>query len=256
MPTKPKARRVQKRREYRFPIDAYSPETMPASRLAEYVADLAKVLGNGDHVHLVGIEPGSTVPVFLVDYEAEPKVREQVRSVKRKDGPPEAMKAWEDIDKRLVEDNATAVILDPANAKILSFPGKERKAALTYGPFTQSEVCQGVPIMVGGKNDPVPVHLEDGDDTHIVLVKRSVAKRLAEHLFTSVIRINGKARWTRNASGKWELQSFRGDDTFDVIGAANLKNAIQKLRNIPADWKDLDDPLSEAKRIRHGNKVN
>src|SRR5271168_4584755 len=117
MPEKRKARRVQKRREYRFAIDAYSPETMPAARLAEYVADLVRVFGNGDHIHLVKIDQGSTVPVFLVDYEAEPKIREQIRSVKRKDGPAEAMKAWQDIETRLVEDNATAVVLDPANAK-------------------------------------------------------------------------------------------------------------------------------------------
>jgi hypothetical protein len=255
MPQKPKARRIKKRREYRFAIDAYSPETMPAARLAEYVADLVKVFGYGDNVHLVGIEPGSTIPVLLVDYEAEPKVREQVRSVKRKDGPPEAMKAWEDIDKRLAEDNATAVVIDPAKTRILPFPGRERKAALTYGPFTQPEVCQGVPIMLGGKNDPVPVHLEDGNETHIVLVKRSLAKQMAEHLFTSVIRVSGKARWIRDANGKWELQSFRGD-AFEVIGSATLKDSIQRMRDIPAEWKELKDPLAEVTKIRHGDKIN
>jgi hypothetical protein len=86
---KHRAPRTNKRREYRVAFDAYSPETMPAARLAEYVADLAKVFWNGDHLYLVRIDPGSTIPVLLADYEAEPKIRERIRSVKCKDGPHE-----------------------------------------------------------------------------------------------------------------------------------------------------------------------
>jgi len=36
-----------------FVIDAYSPETLPMSRLAEYMAQLATLLGEKDHVHFV-----------------------------------------------------------------------------------------------------------------------------------------------------------------------------------------------------------
>jgi hypothetical protein len=253
---RPKAHKTRKRREYRFLIDAYSPETMPASRLAEYISDLTKIFGSCDHVHLVGIENGSTVPVFLVDYEAEPKVRERLRSVKRKEGPPEAMKAWTDIDERLVEDNGTGCIKDPTRANVIAFPGRERKGALVYGPITQPAFCQGVPIMIGGKNDPVPVHLEDGNEIHIVLAKRSLAKKMAEHLFTSVIRVHGNARWTRKADGNWELHTFRVEGDFEILGSATLKDAIQRLREVPADWKKLDDPISELKKIRQGDKVN
>ncbi len=102
----PKSR---KQREYRFEIDAFSPTSMPMSRLAEYLSDLAKVFGNNNSVHLLKIEGGSTVPVLLVEWEAEPKVRDRLRAIKSHEAPEEAQQAAKDIDRRLLQDNARAV---------------------------------------------------------------------------------------------------------------------------------------------------
>ncbi len=56
--------------EYRFVIDAYSPETLPMSRLAEYMTDLARLFGTAERVHFVRLEAGSTVLVQRVEPEA------------------------------------------------------------------------------------------------------------------------------------------------------------------------------------------
>ena len=56
---------MREQHEYRFTIDAYSPETLPMSRLAEYMAEVARLLGKVDQVHFVRLEPGSTVLVCL-----------------------------------------------------------------------------------------------------------------------------------------------------------------------------------------------
>ena len=37
--------------EYRFVIDALSPDTLPMARLAEYMGELARLLGRPDQVH-------------------------------------------------------------------------------------------------------------------------------------------------------------------------------------------------------------
>ena len=37
---------MAERREYRLKIEAYAPETMPMKRLAEYLADMAVLLGD------------------------------------------------------------------------------------------------------------------------------------------------------------------------------------------------------------------
>jgi hypothetical protein len=56
-------------REYRFKITAYTPATIPMARLAEYMAELAVVLGEEEHVHFVRLQKGSTVLVHNIENE-------------------------------------------------------------------------------------------------------------------------------------------------------------------------------------------
>ena len=125
---------------------------------------------------------------------------------------------------------------------------------MEFGPVSQVGVFQGIPIKVGGENDPVPVHLEDGKDKHIVYARRSLAKDIAQHLFTSVVRVEGAGRWIRHTDGEWEMLSFQAT-SFRVIEDADIRANIGELRKIPAAWKKLDDPLEELERIRRGTKL-
>jgi len=59
MPRNPKRPR-KSGGEYRFKIDAYTPDTMPMSRLAEYMRELSEMLGEPSAVHFERLEPGST----------------------------------------------------------------------------------------------------------------------------------------------------------------------------------------------------
>ncbi len=111
------------KREYRLKISAYSPETMPMWRLAEYLADMALLLGEESHVHLAAIESSSTCPVVLVDSEAEPKVVERVNRARNGEGPEDAQRAIEHINARLRKDNASADLLSPQRSKLIEFPG-------------------------------------------------------------------------------------------------------------------------------------
>jgi hypothetical protein len=246
--------KTRKHREYRFEIDAFSPTTIPMSRLAEYISDLAKMFGNNNSVHLLKIEQGSTVPVIMVEWEAEPKVRARFKAIKSHEAPDEAQQAAKDIDHRLLQDNAKAVLVDPAGAKVYLFPGREAATKLEFGPVNQAGAFQGVPIKVGGENDPVPVHLEDGREKYIVLARRSLAKDIAQHLFTSVVRVEGTGRWIRHTDGEWEMLSFHVG-SFRVIENANLRKDISELRKLPGEWKKLEDPLAELDQIRRGTKL-
>jgi hypothetical protein len=245
--------RNRKHREYRFQIDAFAPASMPMSRLAEYVSNLAKVFGSNNSVHLLKIESGSTVPVILVDWEAEPKVQERLRAVKSQEAPEEAIQAVKDIDRLLLEDNAKAVLRDPTGGKVLAFAGRDSATRMVFGPINQAGVFQGVPIKVGGENDPVPVHLEDGKQKHIVLARRSLAKDIAQYLFTTVVRAEGTGRWVRHSDGEWEMLAFHAA-SFSVVAEGNIRSNIAELRQVPGEWKSLDDPVTELERIRHGSK--
>jgi hypothetical protein len=246
MPRKPK-----NPREYRFEIDAFSPDTIPLARLSQYLGDLARMMGEQANVHLARIEKGSTVPVIRVDWEAEPKVRERLRAVKFNEGPAEPRRAFKEINKRLVEDNANGVLVDPGRSKVLRFPGRDAANQVEFGPIVQISVFEGIPIRIGGEADPVPVHLEDGDVRHIIHAPRRLAKGIAEHLFTSVIRVEGKSRWIRNRLGDWEMQSFYAQD-FEVLREGDIRSDVESLRKIEGEWKTLDDPLGNIRAIRMG----
>lgn len=240
-------------REYKFKIDAYTPDSIPMARLAEYLADLAVVLGNRDRVHFNRVEPGSTVPIIRVEWEAEPKVRDRLRAVKAREAPDDALKAARSIDRRLAEDNAVGVLQDPVGGKVLRFPGRELLKKLVFGPIAQVGTFQGVPIRVGGEGDPVPVHLEDGKEKHIVLARRTLAKEIAQYLFSAVVRAEGTGRWIRHADGEWELLDFKVA-SYKLVEDADIRKNISELQSIPAEWKKLEDPLSVLHEIKHGTK--
>ena len=248
------ARKIKQYCEYRFEIEAFSPETIPMARLAEYLTDLAVMLGNDKSVHFVRVDKGSTVPVIQVEYEAEPKIRERIRQIKHKEAPERALQAVASLDKRLAEDNGRGNLIDPRGAKVLKFPGKDKGSMPIFGHINQPGVFQGVPIKVGGDNDPVPIHLKDGKNKFIVLAKRSLAKDVANYLFTTVVRIEGMGRWVRTADGEWQMLTFTAHSVRPVDNA-DIKTNLAALRDIDAEWKRLDDPLAELERIRNGGKV-
>jgi hypothetical protein len=242
-------RKTKTVREYRFEIDAYTPATIPLSRLSQYLSDLARMMGESASVHLSRVEKGSTVPIILVDWEAEPKVRERLRLVKFKEGPKEAQNAYQEINRKLVEDNANGVLIDPSKSKVIKFLGRDAATQPEYGPIRQRAVFQGIPIRIGGELDPVPIHLEDGQDKHIVLAPRRLAKQIGPHLFTSVVRVEGRGRFVRERTGDWNMLDFYAE-SFEVLSEGDLKSDLSRLRAIPAAWKENDDPIGELALLR------
>jgi len=239
--------------EYRFKIDVFTPETIPLARLAQYLGDLARMMGENANVHLARVEQGSTVPVIRVDYEAVPKVQERLRLVRFNEGPLEARRAYREINRRLVEDNANGVLLDPDASKVIQFPGRDGANQTEFGPITQTDSFQGVPIRIGGEGDTVPIHLEDGEIKHIVHAPRRIAKEIASHLFTSVVRIEGKGKWMRTKLGEWEMLSFYAHG-FEVLTEGDIRANLDRLQAIPAAWTKLEDPLSELTMLRNGER--
>ena len=106
-------------------LDSFTPATLPMARLAEYITDLAIILGEKEHVHFVELRESSAAVVHAIDHEAVPKVRARVHAVKTGDAQPEAMKAQDRIEHRLRTDNAHGVLRPDGNddGRLLYFPG-------------------------------------------------------------------------------------------------------------------------------------
>lgn len=235
--------------EYRFVIDAYSPETLPMSRLAEYMADLARLLGKAERVHFVRLEPGSTVLVQNVEPEAVPEVRKRIQAIVRHDAPADVAAAFKALNRHLANDNAIGS-LQEGDGPVVRFPGRERPQPLSFGAFNEPGVLDGVLIRVGGRDDTVPVHLRDGDSIHVCNATREMAKRLAVYYEGSTLRVHGEGRWERDAVGNWVMKRFNIAG-FEELDDAPLSEVVGQLRDVEGSgWNDVENPPAELQRLR------
>ena len=243
-----------KKTEFEFRIDGYTPETIPMNRLAEYMSNLASLLGEQKSVHFVKIKKGSVRIVHAVEYEAEPKVRERIRSARAGSDEDDDANPMRRINKLLAQDNASGVLWGP-EGEILDFPGKKRFTQPQFGPFNQPGTVEGIPICIGGKSDPVPVHLQQPGQPHdICLATREIAREIAPHIFTTLIRAEGIARWHRDSDGKWERDKF-AIQSFTVLDHISLTEAVERLRNTPTKLREIDDPLQALAELRKGKRI-
>ena len=94
-----------------FYIDAYSPETIPMAKLAEYMTEFAELLGKQHAVHFETVEAGSTQIVSRVEFEDVPKVKARLTEMRNGAAPKELVQLMAQIDNHLANDNAIGRIL-------------------------------------------------------------------------------------------------------------------------------------------------
>ena len=232
--------------------DSHTPATLPMASLAEYLADLAIVLGERQHVHFVELKEGSSAIRHTVDTPAVQKVRARIHAAKVGDADSEASSAMDRIEHRLRADNARAVLRKQGDeqGRLLYFPGVSSPVEPEYGPFNEQAQLYGVPISVGGKRALVKVHLEDGDKVHICDASRDVALRIAPLMFHHHVRVHGTGRFFRDSDGNWEMRSFRIAD-FEKLDARPLAETVERLRSITRKVgldKDILKKLADLRR--------
>ncbi len=235
--------------EYRLKIDAYTPETMPMARLAEYITNLAEVLGEPNAVHFARLEPGSTAVVARIEREAIPKIQERTRAVRRGDAPRDAIRAYHRINKLLQADNGVGRLEDKKASLILRFPGRE--ASEEYFPSVrQHGSIEARVVRVGGVDETIPVLLEsEGEQIANCWTNRIIAKQLAQKLF-EYVRLYGIGRWCRDRDGVWSLADFK-IMSFEVLQEEPLSAALGKLRAVAGgDW--TNEAYGELAVIRRG----
>ena len=238
---------------YRFRIaDSFTPETLPMERLAEYMAALAKLLGEPHGVHFDDVREGSAVLVAKVDVPAQPKVRERVYRLKSGDAPPDVVKAFHDLDELLRKDNATGELSSDNSGVVVSFPGRNKQLPLTFGPFKQDGSLEGQVVRIGGTDDTVPVHLRDGEIIHIGQTTPETARQIAPNLYGPTLRVHGTGTWFRDGDGAWLLKSFK-ISSFEVLDDADLDKVVGALRRVKGStWNEVPDPVRELLEERHG----
>ncbi len=237
--------------KYRFKIDAYTPESIPMARLTEYMSDLAALFGETAYVHFDHLESGSTVIVSRIANEAIPKVKKRVESVRSRQAPQEALRAFECINRRLVEDNGSGVVVDEQAAEVIEFLGARDKALEDVGPFRQPGTIDGIIIRLGGKGQTVPmIVVSEGKEISGCRARRELALALRPYLMERPLRLHGEGRWRRDVHGDWHLDLFYVNH-FTELDASSLSDTVDKLRSVRgAEWGD--DPVSDIGILRHG----
>jgi hypothetical protein len=219
--------------EYVFRIDAFTPDTLPMGRLAEYLSALAKMLGHSQHTHFVRVEPGSAQLVHKVDAVDAPKVETRLNNVRIGEAPSDAMKAQRELEDLLANDNALGTLTESATGKVVvPFLGRNRAKPMIFPPFREDTTIQGQVVSVGGRDSTAHAQLQDGETIHTNLsMTRDVAKQLAPLLYGPIVRLHGNGRFERQADGVWKMLNFQVE-RYERLDDRLIKDALTGLRNI------------------------
>jgi len=233
-----------------FRIDAWKPETLPMKRLAEYLTRLAVVFGHPDQVYFLKVRKGSAVPEIHVHQTAAPKVQSRLWLVSAGNGPEEATRSVQVINAMLREDNASATLRVKGGASIISFPGCKTPLAEEAVVHEAGELI-GCVIRVGGKDETVPLLLQDTDGTtYPCNTNRTIARELARHLFGDLVRVQGTGKWRRTTERAWELSEFKVK-SWETLEQTSLEQTVGQLREVEgSQWNTFADPQAELKKLR------
>lgn len=251
-------------KEFRFKIDGeidgvkITPYTIPLSRLAVYLVDLAQLLGHCESVHLLKVDDGSAEPVFYVDPEEEPRIVDQVRNAQKGMGPRTANRAYKKLDNLLRQDNATGRIIDAAKkSEIIEFPGNKADLPQIFENIRERASVTGELRRVGGFDKTIPIHLLRKDGAILYCeANEQVARQLAPY-YSKPIRLHGIATYRRGSEGKWKLENFK-IQSFDEAPLIDesFTDTMDKLRAIEGnEWAEVADPLGELQKIRDGEEM-
>lgn len=235
-----------------FRIDAWKPDTLPMARLAEYLARLSVVFGHPEQVSLLKVRGGSAIPEIHVQETAAPKVQARLQLVSVGAGPDDASRAVQYINSMLREDNASATLRVKHGALIIDFPGCKTALAEEAIVHEAGELIGSV-IRVGGKDDTVPILLQDTDGTlYNCTTSRTIARELAHHLFGDLVRVQGMGKWRRTPERVWELDGFKVK-SWEAMDQSTLEDAVKALRGVEgSQWNAFADPQGELKKLREG----
>jgi hypothetical protein len=233
-----------------FSIDAFSPDTIPMSRLAEYMRELATLYGSQALVHFKGVRRGSTILDASIEEAAADAVVARLRLVHDAAAPDDLQRAYQSLNSMLWVDKAAGQIRHTTGAVVLAFPGRDTPARKTHR-VKETGVLDGVVIRIGGKDSSIPVWLKDADGTiHKCEANSETARELVRHYLASPLRVTGQGDWLRAEDGSWSLEKFKisGWDVLDDAPITDILNAARLTKG--NGWNDIDDPVKEHLRIR------
>jgi hypothetical protein len=248
---------ADKKIEYKFKIDVFTPKTIPMLRLGEYMAEVAKLLANTSSVHFDRLEESSCVLVSAVDWDAGPKVEEHLTKVKRREASNEDLQVIDRLNSMLQYDNAVGYLTHlegDTPAQDIYFAGRDIPKPKLIGPFSEHASVKAMLYRIGGKDKTAHAQLIDGAGRtwNGTLTQEQAAEMAAaggKGLY-KWFQVDGTAKWVRTAENVWKLEGFHIEN-FRLLPMQSLEQDLEALRSVKGSkWAEMDDPLGYIEESR------
>lgn len=238
--------------QIKFRISSLTPDTLSMGRLAQYLACLAGMYGNDDDVRFKGVRKGSAVLVAEAFPDIVDGIERRLRLINTSETDGKAQRAYNDLNRLLQEDHSTAYVTRPKLGKIITFPGAKQQRRTDQISVVQPVTIDGVVIRIGGKDDTIPVVIQDmeGNNISCTIKGKQNAKELSKYYLGDTIRITGNGKLTRGEDGIWKMSDVM-INSYYPISDEPLDKIFNDLREIEGNgWKSLPNPIATWKKIR------
>jgi hypothetical protein len=236
---------LQDETTYLFKIDGQTPASMSFGRLLEYYAEIKRLIGVSDKVHLVDIVEGSHVSSFKIDSGSTSDVLKRVIEINQGVAPPVALRAQQTINAMLIEDRTSGSFFDSRGANVIPFPGMRPSQAASIRIRSAASFVGELYHIAGARED---AKVRINTKTHGVVfctTTKGIAKELRDFLFESV-KVSGRGMWFKAGPGDWVIESLVIAD-FAPVYSETLRQGVNRLRDMKIAWPE--DPLEQISEI-------
>lgn len=234
--------------DYPLQIKGTRPADIPMLRLAQYMAEFAKLLGSNEHVFFSHIQEGSAELHACAPVECVPLISPRLRNAATGDPDSAGHSSWKKLNELLSEDRWTAELPLPNSAEIIKFPGHSRQSK-AIRTVAQATSVQGRLVRIEGAGDTIHVGLDmDGNLTARISINADMGLQIAPY-WHQYIRLSGDGRWKRDEDGKWVLDRLTAK-SFEPLEDIPIGEALERLRKVidPGSGKDIIASVEELRR--------
>lgn len=230
-------------KEISWILEGRSPDQIPMARLAEYMQQLATMLGEIENVHFARVEKGCTRLVANLKHGLPvQRVQARVYAVRERRAPADAMRAFRRINEMVGEDRGHARVIFGAGV-ILRFPGNVNADEKPFSLVDSATITGRLYALIEETSGLLKARIRPrGGSNYVSCTAEGRIGRQLRNYFLEAVRVQGRGTWARSENGEWSCQSLHILDVHPVKDVS-LREAINALRAIDADWPD--DPLAD-----------
>lgn len=245
---------MKKPNTYTLRILGSAPNRLPMDRLALYLSQMAKLMGESSKVHFYGVVKGSAALKAWVETDAANKVSKRIsRAVTQNNlADKDALKALENINKLLIEDKTRGELKDPSGAVIYPFSGGNKQDKPRELVIEEECSVSGQVIKIGGRDETIPLLLRNTDGTEYRCTVRGeqLAREISANYLGDPIEVSGKGKWRRTEDGKWTLENLNVTSWTSL--STDWDSAYELMKKLAGTWSDVPDIEKRCLDIRKG----